>query len=197
MKKSSTVLLEELASDTRRILVNFEHLRVLQPEVLTAVPPGEGWTVAQILEHLNSYNRYYHPAIESAIEAAPNSAPVVFKAGWLGDYFTRTMLPNKKGQVANKMQSPKDHRPDREIDLQKVFAEFEQGMQFQLELLHRSAVKDLNGIRIPISLTKLIKLKLGDTFRFLVAHQQRHLVQIENTLKKLETLHPGIEQFAV
>jgi hypothetical protein len=31
----------------------------------------------------------------------------------------------------------------------------------------------------------MIKLKLGDTFRFLIAHEQRHMIQARNTLKEM------------
>jgi hypothetical protein len=31
----------------------------------------------------------------------------------------------------------------------------------------------------------MIKLKLGDTFRFFIAHEQRHFIQIQNTLQLL------------
>ena len=51
------------------------------------------------------------------------------------------------------------------------------------QLLDIANDRDLNSIRIPITLTKMIKLKLGDLFRFLIAHEQRHMVQARNTLK--------------
>jgi uncharacterized damage-inducible protein DinB len=45
---------------------------------------------------------------------------------------------------------------------------------------------------VPISIAKFIKIRLGDTFRFLIAHQQRHFAQVANTLKAL-----GVEGVAV
>ncbi len=43
----------------------------------------------------------------------------------------------------------------------------------------------MNVIKIPLSITRLVKLKLGDTFRFLVAHEQRHFVQARNAIKTI------------
>ena len=34
-------------------------------------------------------------------------------------------------------------------------------------------------------ISKFIRLKLGDAFRFLVAHEQRHMIQARNTIKSL------------
>jgi hypothetical protein len=42
---------------------------------------------------------------------------------------------------------------------------------------------DLNKIKIPISLTNLIKLKLGDVFQFIITHNERHLAQALGNLK--------------
>jgi hypothetical protein len=63
-----------------------------------------------------------------------------------------------------------------------VLDEFAEQQQMILELLETARTKNLRSIRIPISISKLIKLTLGDTFRFVIAHHQRHFVQIENTL---------------
>jgi len=56
-----------------------------------------------------------------------------------------------------------------------------------LQLLDQAESVDLNQLRIPISLTKLIRLKLGDVFGFLVAHHERHFLQIRNTLQNVAT----------
>jgi hypothetical protein len=62
----------------------------------------------------------------------------------------------------------------------------------------RESVKvDIGAIRIPISISPLIRLKLGDTFHFLVAHQLRHLEQVKRIFpilmsQKLTTPPNGI-----
>ena len=51
----------------------------------------------------------------------------------------------------------------------------------QLEWLDSLLIKaenaDLTKVKTSISLTKLIKLRLGDTLRFLVYHNERHILQ--------------------
>jgi uncharacterized protein (DUF2249 family) len=46
-----------------------------------------------------------------------------------------------------------------------------------LELLEIARSKNLNRIRTSISISKLIKLKLGDTLRVVIYHNGRHLQQ--------------------
>jgi hypothetical protein len=56
-----------------------------------------------------------------------------------------------------------------------------------LQLLNKARNTDLGKIRIPISIAPFIKLKLGDVFAFIIAHHQRHFVQINNTLAAIKS----------
>jgi len=56
-----------------------------------------------------------------------------------------------------------------------------------LELLNQSRNVSLNKVKIDTSISSLIKLKLGDTFRFVINHHIRHLKQIENILVDIKT----------
>ena len=51
-----------------------------------------------------------------------------------------------------------------------------------LQLLEEAKSVDLNAVRIPISIAKFIKLKLGDVFMFLIAHNLRHVKQAERAI---------------
>jgi hypothetical protein len=179
-------LLEDLQADTREIILATNHLLQEDPGILTQQPHAARWSVAQVIEHLNSYARYYLPAIQSALDNSSYPKERLFKPGWLGDYFTRAMLPRKNGQITNKMKTPKDHRPHADVDSKPVIDEFLRHQQVLLDLLEKARHTNISKIRIPISLSKLIKLKLGDTFRFLVAHHQRHFVQVKNTLREVK-----------
>lgn len=196
MKQFSSIqLLENLQADTREMLLTITRLAKEDPELLMR-QPGEGrWSVAQVIAHLNSYGRYYLPAIEAAINNTAYPQKEWFKPGWIGNYFTKMMLPGKNGQIANKMQSPKDHRPKADVHSKPVIDEFTLQQQWLLQLLEKAKQTDIGKIRVPVSISKLIKLKLGDTFRFLIAHEQRHFVQVERTMKENSTgTHPAIHQ---
>lgn len=182
MKKTKSIqLIEQLEADTRQVILQTNYLLKQDPELLT-MQPGEGkWSIAQVIEHLNSYGRYYLPLIENPIRKSHHKADELFTPGLLGDYFTKSMLPKSDGRISNKMQTPKAHRPSVDIDSKKVIDEFLKQEYLLLELLEKAKQTDIGRIRIPISIAKFIRIKLGDTFRFLIAHHQRHFVQIKNT----------------
>ena len=182
-------LLRLLTADVQQVLASTERIRSLDGITLNTAPVPGKWSVVQIVEHLNSYNRYYLPEIEKALSNGKNIrlAPR-FKSGWFGNYFTNMMLPKTDGTVANRMNAPKDHTPPSELNAEKVIAEFINGQQKLIRLLTAAEKTDIGKLKVPISISRFIRLKLGDTFRFLVAHQQRHFVQLANAL---ETVNIG------
>jgi len=141
---------------------------------------ADKWSANQCLAHLNSYGHYYLPQIENAIHIAKQagSTPAdTFTAGWLGNYFTKLMLTDASGKPVKKMSAPKDHTPQVQEDSHKVIAEFIEQQEKLLELLDKAKEIDMNNSKVPISIAKFIKLKLGDTLLFLIAHNYRHIQQ--------------------
>jgi uncharacterized damage-inducible protein DinB len=179
-------LLAALANDVNETLQTAGQLRQLPATLLNKQPAPGKWSIAQVLEHLNSYNRYYLPEMKKALKEKNLPFNPMFKAGLFGNYFTNMMQPKEGGKIANKMQAPKDHRPADILDVDKVMNEFAAGQQQLLSLLNAAGQKDIGKIKVPISISRFIKLKLGDTFRFLIAHQLRHFVQVGNTLSAVD-----------
>lgn len=150
----------------------------LPSEVLLKSSTNGGWSIAQCLWHLNSYGDYYLPRIKSGL-TKPYPANPYFKSTWLGSYFTRIMNP---GPQMKKFKAFKTHVPPVEMDPHKVVAEFIRQQEIFLSFLKQARHADMNKIQIPISILKWVKLKLGDVFQFIVAHDERHLQQAKRIL---------------
>lgn len=181
-------LIEQLQADTRQLIVFASFLQHEEDATLLQQPSPGRWSVAQVLQHLNSYGEYYIPAIEKVLTGQLPPAKQLFKPGLLGNYFTNLMKPGQQG-VKNKMKAPKNHVPPSDLDAKQTVALFLLHQQQMLALLERAKKADIGKLRVPISIAKFIKLKLGDTFGFLIAHEQRHFVQIENVLKELNRIN--------
>ena len=177
-------MLDSLQNDVRELILEANYLKSIDPAILLQEPAPGKWSVIQVLEHLNSYGRYYLLAIERSMNRNTETVEY-FKPGWIGDYFTKLMKPGKNGQISNKMKSPKDHRPSKYPDAFPVLNTFLEQQQYLLDMLELAKTKNIGAIRTPISISRFIKLKLGDTFRFFIAHEQRHFVQINNALASI------------
>jgi len=91
------------------------------------------------------------------------------------------------GTIKKKMKAPANAVPAAAPDPSTVLQEFIDHQYRLLNICDIARKHNINTLKIPTSLTKLIQLKLGDTLRFFSAHQQRHFLQIDNTLKQLHT----------
>ncbi len=180
---NSLLLLENLKDQTREIILQAEQLHNIPVEAVEKVPSPNKWSAAQVLEHLNIYCRYYLDAIENKLHHNQTNAAVYFAPGWLGNYFTKLMQPERNGLIKKKMKSPVNAQPAAAPHAKKMLDEFIRHQHRLLHLLQVAKQHDLNKNRIPISISKLISLQLGDTFRFVVAHEQRHFIQIHHTVE--------------
>jgi len=177
------VLLNQLYQQVD-VLLNTAKEQLLREQelVLLRQPAPEKWSAAQCLDHLNAYARFYIPAIEKAIAGKLSGSllPVpsaVFKSGWLGDYFTKMMLPKADGHPGRKMQAPKGYRPLADLDAKAVVNEFIGWQERMQQALEQAKMVRLESIRIPTTLGSWLQFSLGDTFRFVIAHEQRHMAQ--------------------
>lgn len=179
-------LLQGLRADMQSVTARAEALGRFSDQQLNTPPAPGKWSMAQVLAHLNSYHRYYLPEMRKALQRAEGRpASATFVAGWLGNYFTKLMKPGPGGQIANKMQAPKDYRPAAVLDARKVLSEFLEHQRELLRQLDEAEQTALAAVRVPISISRFIRLKLGDTYRFNAAHIQRHFVQIEHIIAAL------------
>jgi hypothetical protein len=142
--------------------------------------------VAQILEHLNIYSRYYITAIEQKLHLNQSGPNVDFVPGWLGNYFTKLMKPKEDNTLVKKMKAPKDAVPSAQQNATAMLQEFVSHQHHLLNLLQIAKTANLDYNRVPTSLSKFISLKLGDTFRFFVGHEQRHFLQINGVVSMLQ-----------
>lgn len=180
MKLNKFELVEQLSAEIKdQVSVITNHFLKSEDHVMQKAAENGGWSVVQCLDHLNSYGNYYLPRIHAALQRAEKNSSPVYKSGWLGDYFTRIMSPETG---VKKHKAFKDHIPEAHLNTHAVISEFLH--QENLLLSYLETAKDLDlSVRIPISISKWVTLKLGDIFRFVIIHNRRHILQAERNLK--------------
>lgn len=174
---NSELLIQMLLEQTRIAINQAEKLKSLDLKSLTWKQHETSWSILECLEHLNLYGDFYLPQIESKIKKANINEDIEFKSGILGNYFSKLMLPKEK---MKKMKTFKDKNPlNSNLDKTVIDKFINQQMQL-LDLLNQSKNVSLNKVKIHTSISSLIKLKLGDTFQFIINHLIRHLAQIDS-----------------
>ena len=180
MKIETSVLLSDLEKLTQQNLIVAEDMLKTDISFLNKKTPAESWSALECVEHLNRYGDFYLPEIATRLDAATKTAQKsIFKSGFLGNKFAEMMRPGAKGMNTFKSMNPANS--SRTIaDIEKFIAQ-----QYKmLELLKRCADYNLSSIKTSISISNLIKLKLGDTLRVVIYHNERHLLQAQKSIER-------------
>ncbi len=176
MKLKSSILLEQLSQNTEQHIGKAvrSYQNMSDAELLKPARDG-GWSIAQCLDHLNGYGNYYFPLMRQGMERN-TTAGEDYSGTWLGNMFTKSLHPDTGKK---KMKAFKTHRPSRELNAKEVVAEFVRQQEELLSMMKLARHRDLSKIKIPTSIASWIRMNLGDTFRFIVAHNERHMRQAD------------------
>ena len=172
----TTELIADLTKKTNQNIQFADRLKTKTDEELNWKVNADSWSILECIEHLNLYGDFYLPEIQNAIQTTMSKSETKFKSGLVGNYFAKSMLPKDK---LNKMKTFKDKNPINSKLTRQVIDRFIDQQKKILTLLDKSNNVSLTKIKIKISITKLVKLRLGDTFRLVMNHNLRHIRQIE------------------
>lgn len=180
MEVRSEALVSALEATTQENINFAETLKAKSDSDLNWRADATSWSILECLEHLNLYGDFYLPEIESVIQKATSRSDAVFKSGFLGNYFATSMLPKEK---LNKMKTFKDKNPLNSNLSRNTIERFISQQRKMLVLLNHSRSISLNREKTQISITGWIRLKIGDTLRFVINHNLRHLKQVEKIIE--------------
>ena len=179
MKIQNQLLTTDLVQRIDNAIARVTALRNLSSEQLNHKQNADTWSALECIEHLNLYGDFYLPEIEKQLHSKPKvAAKTVFKSGVMGNYFATLMQKNKKGQI-KKMKAPADKTPAKSGLSTVTLDRFLKQAEKLKNLLSQASTADLTKTKTAISLTKMLRLRLGDTLRFVVYHIERHLDQAE------------------
>jgi hypothetical protein len=146
--------------------------------------PNPGiWSISEVLAHLNSYAKYYHPAIQRKIEITRfRTARFDFVSSPLGRSAWKSMKLGRLNNVKRKFNAPKGHNPtiDANLVTGKDVEEFVTQQKELLQIIDNSQEVNVRKVKVPISISKIVRLRLGDALLFITYHNERHIQQILN-----------------
>jgi hypothetical protein len=182
--------LQELTQTVERVVKTVQEITRTYPhEQLAQCPDANRWSVLDCLEHLNLYNDFYLPVLEQTIakgEAQGLKPRAQYRSGWLGAYLVKSMKPQGT-KIPNKMNTFKDKNPVLlqvpENVVERFFAQHRQ----LLQMLKRAGGTDIQKLRMPTTLGAFPKIRLGDGLAFVIGHEERHLLQMQNILSKVKS----------
>ncbi|TNE27438.1 MAG: DinB family protein [Bacteroidetes bacterium] len=185
MKGTSSQLINDLEKRTRQLISWAESLQSMDESALNRKEEEGRWSVLECLEHLNRYGDFYLPEIQSRMETAAKIPSAQFKSSWLGEYFADSMIAKEK---LNAMKTFKSMNPMGSSLTIATLNKFIEQQHQMLRLLHNARSVNLSKVKTSISISKFIKLRLGDTFRVVIYHNERHRLQADKVLANTSLL---------
>ncbi|MCV9387531.1 DinB family protein [Reichenbachiella ulvae] len=183
MKRSE--LIESLKKDTLEVLEEVKSLETLGEELLSRRPNPNKWSVIECIEHLNIADGHYLTLFEKKLPKAKASDKEEYDSSWMGNYFVKVMKPRPDGSIPSPMRTMSKFDPEVKVHADTL-TKFKKDQLELIKYLDMAASLDLKAIKISSAIGRLVTFRLGDAFRFVIAHNQRHIIQAKNVLKALE-----------
>jgi hypothetical protein len=175
MKIEQSQLIQELRDLTHAAQAQVKVFQSYPLEQLNYKSSDSDWSVLECMEHLCLYGKFYLPEIERRMMKGAAVTKTHFKSGWIGNYFVNMIkATNTKKIKATKPMNPAGS----ELDFSTLTL-FSTQLEWLDVLLVKAKKVNLTKVKTAISLSKFIQLRLGDTLRFLVYHNERHILQAQ------------------
>jgi hypothetical protein len=161
-------------------------LNKLKDSQLNWKPNNQSWSINEVLFHLNQYAHYYQDVFISKIESTKFTEPKSqFISSPLGKSAWKSMKLGVANNIKRKFQSPKNYNPTLQPQLVRPneISIFEKYQLDLFEIIEKARKVNIQRVKIPISISKFIRLKLGDALLFVIYHNERHLQQIKNLIE--------------
>jgi hypothetical protein len=175
-------LITELLDRTELVKASSQLFFRLTDDQLHHKPGPEIWSIAEIFGHLNLFHDRYIRSILPRITLAPDYPSDRYASGWLGEWIYEKVKPRADGTVF-KIRTLDDYDARGGTpDARDVLDGFQRKCDALDDILRHAATKDLRRIKVPFYLGRLVRLRLGDTLRIMVAHSERHLLQAQRVM---------------
>lgn len=138
------------------------------------------WSINEVYAHLNEFAHYYHPIFQSKIENTRFKEPKdVFISSPLGRSARKAMKLGNAKNIKRKFKTERSYNPtllNQLVNNQGVQT-FETNQHAFLRIIDLASQVNMRKVKIPLSISKLIRLRLGDALLFTAYHNERHIYQ--------------------
>ena len=178
---------EKMLQDSNRIKNYIKgDIANLHDGVLTKKENEKKWSALEVIEHLNKVYDIYLDNFKKAISEAKE----------LNDTETTQMKRTILGKLSIYVNKPKRKKrrfkmktfdfftpavaPDQLHDIIDTYLKNKETFN---ELIKEARTKDLTNVKVPTALGQKVKFYIPECFEFLIAHEERHMVQIAEAVE--------------
>lgn len=171
-----------LLSQNETIANEIESVSLQKEDLLIQYPAPGKWSVLECFEHMNILYEIYINNIRAAIEnnMGKYEPAEYFKPTLVGHYFFLSMAPNEKQKPRFNIKTFRRFEPTgKQPDSINIFREYHSEFS---GLIKQIPQLNLDKIKVTSSIGNIMRFKLGDAFRIVTGHNQRHFIQVQKIL---------------
>lgn len=179
-RKSETLAINEIVAN------EFE---ILDQKLFNAKPGPKKWSVAECIQHLNITLQIYVPQLVSAVKNKHQftGQRQIFTHSFIGKLGVNSMSPKANNEIPRKMQTFKKLKPkELEYEKREVLDNFLGFQNDIISVIEGTDNMSLEKPRIVTAAGSFLKMRFGDALHFIIAHNQRHVLQAQNVLKIID-----------
>jgi len=184
---TSIELLETSSEITLKNIHEVEKkISVLSDKQLKWRPNEQTWSINEIFSHLNEYVKYYHTVFTTKIANTKFTEPKAqYISSPLGKSAWKSMQLGVAKNIKRKFNAPRNYNPSVNKSLLNDDAVpfFIQSQKELMDIIDKAKFVNIQRVKVPISISKFIRLRLGDALLFVIYHNERHVYQALNLLQ--------------
>lgn len=176
---TSEQYLEELRCIAQEVLAQsntfFAHLGI---EQLNWKPAPTSWSIAQCYQHLIVLNSLYCTSLERGMATSTqerDNAQRPFTSGIVGRWFRTLVEP----QTTRPLPTFSMFMPTASTIPTSILSDFAQTQHLLMQYMEQARSINLVRTYIATPASRFLRLRLGDVFAVLLAHEQRHVAQAQ------------------
>lgn len=161
----------------------------LNPILFNTKPSDKKWSIAECLQHLNLTLDIYIPQMTEIIKQKEKfgNQNEYFKHSFIGRMAVKSMTPKPDNNITFKMKTFKNLTPVlSNSDKNEILDNFLNFQDSTLNVIGGLNKINLTKPKIVTAVGPFLKMSIGDALHFMVAHNQRHILQAQNVLREIQ-----------
>lgn len=180
-------VLDEVATITERNIQLLKHkFSGMSQGQLSWKPTESTWSITEVFAHLNEYARFYHEAFHRRIDRTRFREPREnFVSSPLGRSAWVSMKLGNAKNIKRRFKASKAYDPlaNPQLLAGNQLEILLAGQQELIKVLEKALAVNIRKVKVPIAMSKIVRLRLGDALLFVAYHNERHFQQAINITK--------------
>jgi hypothetical protein len=148
-------------------------------------PNDATWNLLEIYAHLNAFAAFYHTAFKHRIATTKfRTFKENFLSSPLGKSAWKSMKLGNAQNVKRRFKTQRNYNPfvNKELLTGNERSELITNLEELILICEQAKTINIRKAKVPISISKIVRLRVGDALLFVAYHNQRHIQQALNLL---------------